>query len=154
MYETYFQQNTFKIFTKSSAIAYLPPLWLTHLSLRMGIVTLHIPSWRIWEREGHRQAHKTVRPVNVGRVICRYQNHLYGITNHHKHFLYSFLDVEVAALSIITTNHISTGAKTAAGTHSPLWCTRLLDGGSCSFTHPAVRGNHYSFTPKIQAVML
>ena len=52
-------------------------------------------------------------------------------------------------------NHIDTGTtKTAAGTRSPLWCTRLLDAGSCSFTHPTVRDNHYSFAPKIHAVML
>ena len=32
--------------TKSSDIAYLPPLWCTHLSLTTGVVALHIPSWR------------------------------------------------------------------------------------------------------------
>ena len=56
-----------------------------HLSLTTGVVALHIPSWRAGVREEHRQARKTVRPVNAGRVICRYQNNLCGIINHHKH---------------------------------------------------------------------
>ena len=51
-------------------------------------------------------------------------------------------------------SHIDTGTKTTDGTPAPLWRTRLLDAGSCSFTHPAVRGNHYSFAPKIHAIML
>ena len=63
---------------------------IMHLSLITGVVALHIPSWRVREYEGHRQAHKTVRPVNSGRVVCRDQNHLYGITNHHQHFVDSF----------------------------------------------------------------
>ena len=58
---------------------------VTHLSLTTRIVALHIPSWRDGVREEHRQASKTVWPVNAGRVICRYQNNLCGITNHHKH---------------------------------------------------------------------
>ena len=63
---------------------------VTHHSLTTGIVALHIPSWRVRERKGRRQACKTVWPVNAGRVICRYRNHLYGITNHHKDFWDSF----------------------------------------------------------------
>ena len=60
------------------------------LSLTTGIEALHILSWRVREREERRQARKTVWPVNAGRVICRYRNHLYGITNHHKDFWDSF----------------------------------------------------------------
>ena len=56
-----------------------------HLSLTTGVVALHIPSWRAGVREEHRLAHKTMWPVNAGRVICRYQNNLCGIINHHKH---------------------------------------------------------------------
>ena len=66
---------------------------VTHLSLTTGVVALHIPSWRIEVREERRQAHKIVWPVNAGRVICRYQNNLCGIINHHKHIRYCFLDV-------------------------------------------------------------
>ena len=66
---------------------------VTHLSLTMGVVALRIPSWRIEVREKRRQAHKIVWPVNAGRVICRYQNNLCGIINHHKHIRYCFLDV-------------------------------------------------------------
>ena len=62
---------------------------VAHLSLTTGIVALHIPSWRIEVREERRQAHKTVWPVDAGRVICRYQNNLCGIINHHKHIKYS-----------------------------------------------------------------
>ena len=36
-----------------------------------GVVALHIPSRRVGVREEHRQARKTVWPVNAGRVICR-----------------------------------------------------------------------------------
>ena len=61
-----------------------------HLSLTTGLVALHIPSWRVWEREERRQARKTVWPVDSGRVIYRYRNHLYGITNHHKQSLRFF----------------------------------------------------------------
>ena len=125
---------------------------VTHLSLTTGVVALHIPSWRIERREEHRQARKIVLPVNAGRVICRHQNNSCGIIDHHKHIRYCFL--EVAGLSIITINLIDTGAKTPGGTRCPLWRTRLLDAGSCHFTHPAVKGNHYSFAPKILAVML
>ena len=127
---------------------------VTHLSLTTGVVALHIPSWRIEVREERRQARKIVWPVNAGRVICRYQNNLCGIINHHKHIRYCFLDVQVAGSSIITINHIDTDPKTAGDTRCPLWRTRLLDAGSCCFTHPAVKGNHYSFAPKILAVML
>ena len=66
---------------------------VTHLSLMTGVVALHIPSWRIEVREERRQARKIVWPVNAGRVICRYQNDLCGIINHHKHIRYCFLDV-------------------------------------------------------------
>ena len=115
-----------------------------------GLVALHIPSWRVRECEKRRQARKTVRPLNVGRGICHYQKHSYGITKHHKHICY-VLEEKVAALSIITMNHIDIGVKTAPGMHSPLSRTRLLDdAGGCNFTHPAaVRCNHCSFAPKI-----
>ena len=63
---------------------------VTHLSLTTGVVALHIPSWRIEVREERRQARKIVWPVNAGRVICRYQNNLCGIINHHKHIRYWF----------------------------------------------------------------
>ena len=66
---------------------------VTHLSLTTGVVALHIPTWRIEVREERRQARKIVWPVNAGRVICRYQNNLCGIINHHKHIRYCFLDV-------------------------------------------------------------
>ena len=66
---------------------------VTHLSLTTGVVALHIPSWRIEVREERRQARKIVWPVNAGRVICRYQNNLCGIINHHKHIRHCFLDV-------------------------------------------------------------
>ena len=56
---------------------------VTHLSLTTGIVALHIPSWRVRKHKEHRQAHKTVWLINAGRVIYRYWNHSYGITNHH-----------------------------------------------------------------------
>ena len=127
---------------------------VTPLSLTTGVVALHIPSWRIEVHEERRQARKIVWPVNAGRVICRHQNNSCGIIDHHKLIRYCFLDVKVAGLSIITINHIDTGAKTAGGTRCPLWRTRLLDTGSCRFTHPAIKGNHYSFAPKIIAVML
>ena len=65
---------------------------VTQLSLTTG-VALHIPWWRIEEREERRQARKIVWPVKAGRVICRYQNNLCGIINHHKHIRYCFLDV-------------------------------------------------------------
>ena len=127
---------------------------VTHLSLTTGVVALYIPLRRVRVCEEHRQARKIVWPVIAGRVICCYQNNLCGIINHHKHIWECFCNVSVAGLSIITMNHIDTGTKTAAGTRSPLWRTQLLDAGSCSFTHPAVRDNHYSFAPKIHAVML
>ena len=50
--------------------------------------------------------------------------------------------------------HIHTGAKTAAGMHSLFRRTQLFDTGSCSFTHPTVIDNHYSFVPQIHTVML
>ena len=127
---------------------------VTHLFLTTGVVALHIPSWRVREQEERRQARKTVWPVNAGRVICRSRNHSYRITNRHKHTRDWFLEVYVAGLSIVTMNHVGTGAKTAIGTRCPLWRMRLLDAGSCTLTHPAVRGNHYSFAPKILTVML
>ena len=145
----YVRQNTFKITTKSSDVAYLPPLWRHASLLNDGSCSFTHPV-----AKEHRQARKTVWPVNADREICRYQNNLCGIINHHKHIWECFCDVYVAVLSIITMNHIDTGTNTAAGTRSPLWRTRLLDAGSCSFTHPAVRDNHYSFAPKIHAVML
>ena len=63
---------------------------VTHLSLTTGVVALHIPSWMIEVREERRQARKIVWPVNAGRVICRYQNNLCGIINHHRHIRYCF----------------------------------------------------------------
>ena len=66
---------------------------VTHLSLTTGVVALHIPSRRVGVREEHRQARKIVWPVNAGRVICRYQNNLCGIINHHKHIWECFCDV-------------------------------------------------------------
>ena len=127
---------------------------ITHLSIMMGVVALHIPSWRVGVRKERREAIKNVWPVHAGRVIYRYQDNLFGIINHQKHVWYCFLEVQVADLNIITMKHIDIGTKTVAGMRSPLWYMRLLDAGSCSFTHPAVRGNHYSCTPKIHAVML
>ena len=99
---------------------------VTHLSLMTGIVALHIPSWRVRELEERHQARKTVWPVNAGRVICDYQNHLpvYRITNHHKHFQDS--KSNFAVLNIMTINHIGTAAKTAASTRSPLWHSDCL----------------------------
>ena len=121
---------------------------VTHISLTTGIVALRISSWRVREREERRQARRTLWSVYAGRVIFHYLNHLHGIIKYYKHFWDSFLEVWVAGLSIIAINHIGTGAKTAAGTRSPLWRTRLLDSESCSFTHPAVRGIKCSFSPK------
>ena len=66
---------------------------VTHLSLTTGVVALHIPSRRVGVREEHCQARKTVWPVNAGRVICRYQNNLCGIINHHKRIWERFCDV-------------------------------------------------------------
>ena len=66
---------------------------VTHLSLTTGVVALHIPSRRVGVREEYRQARKTVWPVNAGRVICRSQNNLCGIINHHKHIWECFCDV-------------------------------------------------------------
>ena len=66
---------------------------VTHLSLTTGVVALHIPSWRVGVPEEHRQVRKTVWPVNADRVICRYQNNLCGIINHHKHIWECFCDV-------------------------------------------------------------
>ena len=66
---------------------------VTHLSLTTGVVALHIPSRRVGVREEHRQTRKTVWPVNAGRVVCRYQNNLCGIINHHKHIWECFCDV-------------------------------------------------------------
>ena len=157
MYETYSRQNTSKITTKSSDVAYLPPLWRHASLLNDGSCSFIHPvvkDRRIEVREERRQARKIVWPVNAGILICRYQNDLCGIINHHKYIRYCFLDVKVAGSSIITINHIDTDAKTAGDTRCPLWRTRLLDAGSCCFKHPAFKGNHYSFAPKILAVML
>ena len=66
---------------------------VTHLSLTTGVVALHILSRRVGVRKEHRQARKTEWPVNAGRVICRYQNNLCGIINHHKHIWECFCDV-------------------------------------------------------------
>ena len=90
-----------KIRSKSPPNRALSPTCLHHvhcdvtlLSLTTGIVALHIPSWRVREREERCQARKIVGPVNAGRLICRYRNHLYGITNHYyKHFWDSCLEV-------------------------------------------------------------
>ena len=51
------------------------------------IVALHIRSWRVGVREERRETRETVWPVTAGRVICGYQNNLYGIISHHKHIL-------------------------------------------------------------------
>ena len=64
---------------------------VTNLSLTTGVVALHIPSRRVGVREEHRQARKTLRPVSAGRMICRYQNNLCGIINHHKHIWECFV---------------------------------------------------------------
>ena len=56
-----------------------------HLSLMTGVVALHIPLWRLGEREEHSQALNTVWPLNAGKVICGYQSNLNGIINHYKH---------------------------------------------------------------------
>ena len=66
---------------------------VTHLSLTTGVVALHILSRRVGVCKEHCQARKTVWPVNAGRVICRYQNNLCGIINHHKHIWECFCDV-------------------------------------------------------------
>ena len=87
----------------------------------IGTVALHFMSWRVRE-------HKE-------QVISHYQNHLYGLVNHHKHIWYCFGDLQVAYRSIIILIPFYTGAKIVAGTCSPLWPTRLLDAWSCSFTH-------------------
>ena len=65
----------------------------SRISLTTGVLALHIPSWRIEMREERRKARKIVCSVNAGRVICRYQNNLCGIINHHKHKRRCFLDV-------------------------------------------------------------
>ena len=66
---------------------------VTHLSLTTRVVALHIPSRRVGLREEHRQARKIVWPVNAGRVICRSQNDLCRIINHHNHIWECFGDV-------------------------------------------------------------
>ena len=66
---------------------------VTHLPLTTGIVAVHIPSRRVQEREERREASTIVWLVSARRVICRHQNNLFGITNHHKHFWDSFLEV-------------------------------------------------------------
>ena len=66
---------------------------VTHLSLTTGVVALHIAPRRVRVREEHRQTRKIVWPVNAGRAICRYQNNLCGIINHHKHIWECFCGV-------------------------------------------------------------
>ena len=74
----YIRQNTFNFASKSSDVAYLPPLW-RQASLRNDEgIALHIQSWRFWEQEKRRQARTILWPFK-GRVTCHYQNHLYGI---------------------------------------------------------------------------
>ena len=142
------RQNTFKISTKWNDVAYLPPLW-RHISRHNdGCCSCTHPALMVREHEENRQAPKFVWSVYPWRMICRYQNYMHGITNHHKHIWGGLLKLLLANLSIIKKNHIYTNAKTAAGTPSPLWRTRLPDAGSCSFTQPAIRDNHYSFAPE------
>ena len=50
--------------------------------------------------------------------------------------------------SIIKRNHIDIGTKAAVGMRSLLWRTRLLDAGSCSFTHSTVKDIPYISSPK------
>ena len=94
---TWLNNVYYKIHPKSPPNLAMSPTCLhcdvTHLSLTPGVVALHIPSWRIEVPEERRQARKIVWPVNAGRVICRHQNNLCGIINHHKHIRYCFLDV-------------------------------------------------------------
>ena len=66
------------------------------------------------------QAYKTVRPVDAGKAIYRFQNHLHGIINHHKHVWGCCMEISPVGLSIITINHADTGVKIAAGTWYPL----------------------------------
>ena len=66
---------------------------VTHLSLNDGSCSFTHPVARVGVREEHRQARKTVWPVDAGRVICRSQNNLCGIINHHKHIWECFCDV-------------------------------------------------------------
>ena len=56
-----------------------------HLSLMMGVVALYIPLWRVGVHEECSQACKILWSVHAGRVICHYQNGLYGIITHPKH---------------------------------------------------------------------
>ena len=145
----YIRQNTFNFASKSDYVAHLPPSWRQAYLINDGVIALRIQSWRVSEQEKRRQARKIVWPV-YGRVTCHHQNHLYGITINIKEV--AFLIVYAASLSIITMNHIDTGA--AAAMRSVLWRTWLLGAGSCNFTHSAVRGNKYSFASIIHATML
>ena len=81
----------FKISTKSSHIAYLPSLWCCASLLNDKGCNFTHPVVKGWSTPEHHQACKTMWPVNVGRLICHYQNHLYWTTNHHDHTLRFFL---------------------------------------------------------------
>ena len=96
-----------EISTKSSALAYLSPLWRHASLLKTGIVALHIPSRRVREREERRQVRITVWPVIAGRVICRYRNRVYGINNHHKQFRDSFFLKSKSQVSPITISALA-----------------------------------------------
>ena len=126
---------------------------VTHLCLTTGIVALHIQSWRVRQREEHRHAHKTVWPVR--KSVCRYQNNLYEIINHHKHLWDYFGGLGCR----FKHNHnepyqhwCNDGVWHALSfvTHATARRRELY----LKFTHPVVRGNHYSFAPNIHAVML
>ena len=90
MFETFLRQNTSKITTKSSDVAYLPPLWRHASLLNDGSCSFTHPVVKDRMCEERRQARKMGWPVNAGRVICCYQNNLCEIINHHKHIRYWF----------------------------------------------------------------
>ena len=79
-----------QIATKSSDVAYLPPLLHHNLSSTTGVVGLHISSWRVGVREERRQALKTVWLVNARIIIYRYENNSYGISNHNDYIRHCF----------------------------------------------------------------
>ena len=124
------------------------------------ISTLTLAQTYIWQNEFQHPNKSTSRrkvsgivrngiiwPVNTAISICRYPNHLYGIMSYHKHIVGLCLEAWAAVFNrYITMNHIDTGAKAAADARSPLWRTRFLDPGYCSFAHPSVRDNRYSQT--------
>ena len=115
---------------------------VTHLSLTTGDVALHTPSWRVGVREEHCKACKTLWPVSYRKSKSFIWNHQSQKTYLR---LFFFLKYRLQVLSIVTMNYIDTGAKTATGMCSPLWCAWWLDIGSGNFTPPAIRANHYSF---------